>query len=65
MTVGERQRQNAVADNVLTVAHAAAGSGPSGDLVRLLAGADSAAWQVWMRYKVLVSRTAVVGKVGT
>lgn len=46
MTVGERQRQKPVADGVLRVAHSAAGSGPSGDLVRLLAGADSAAWQV-------------------
>lgn len=46
LTVGERQRQKAVADGALTVAHAVAGAGPSGDLVRLLAGGDTAAWQV-------------------
>ncbi|CAN0518128.1 unnamed protein product, partial [Laminaria digitata] len=45
MTVGERNRQKPVADGVLTAAHAAAGSGPSGDFVRLLTGADTAAWQ--------------------
>lgn len=46
MTVGERNKQKPVADGLLTVAHSAAGSGPSGDLVRLLAGGDSASWQV-------------------
>ncbi|CAM9638879.1 unnamed protein product, partial [Sphacelaria rigidula] len=45
MTVGERRRQKPVADGALRVAHSAAGAGPSGDLIRLLAGADSAAWQ--------------------
>lgn len=46
MTVGERNRQKPVADGILAIAHAVVGSGPSGDFVRLLAGADSAAWQV-------------------
>lgn len=46
MTVGERNKQMPVADGILAIAHAAVGSGPSGDLFRLLAGADSAAWQV-------------------
>ncbi|CAN0176694.1 unnamed protein product, partial [Ectocarpus sp. 13 AM-2016] len=46
MNVGERKRQKPVADGFFTVAHAAAGSGPTGDLFRLVAGADSAAWQV-------------------
>lgn len=46
MTVGERLRQKPVADGILTIAHAIAGSGPSGDFVRLLAGGDTAAWQV-------------------
>ncbi|CAM9885638.1 unnamed protein product [Ectocarpus sp. 12 AP-2014] len=45
MNVGERKRQKPVADGFFTVAHAAAGSGPTGDLFRLVAGADSAAWQ--------------------
>lgn len=46
MNVGESKRQKPVADNFFTVAHAAAGSGPTGDLFRLVTGADSAAWQV-------------------
>lgn len=46
MTVGERNRQKPVADGILAIAHAVVGSGPSGDFVRLLAGGDSAAWQV-------------------
>lgn len=51
MNVGERKRQKPVADNFFTVAHAAAGAGPTGDLFRLVAGADSAAWQVCTKKK--------------
>ncbi|CAN0471187.1 unnamed protein product, partial [Discosporangium mesarthrocarpum] len=38
VTVGERKRRRPVADNLLTVAHSAVGSGPGGDYFRLLAG---------------------------
>lgn len=54
MTVGERNRQKTVADGILAIAHAVVGSGPSGDFIRLLAGGDSAAWQV--RAKLFISR---------
>lgn len=46
MTMGERKRQKPVADELMRVGHAVAGSGPSGDFMRLMAGGDSAAWQV-------------------
>ena len=55
MNVGERNRQKPVADGFFTVAHAAAGSGPTGDLIRLVAGADTAAWQVILASVALFS----------
>lgn len=50
MTMGERNKQKPMSDGALTVAHAAVGAGPGGDFLRLLAGADSAAWQVRTKY---------------
>ena len=62
MTVGERKKQKTVADGMLGIAHGVVGSGPGGDLFRLLLGADTAAWQVIINARPRRFHASVLGQ---